>query len=344
MTLLIRGAIIVSRKGVKVMNFNVADLTFEGEKVLYQGRELNDREKMSLVVEAVLNEDENLRVEVCNYLTSFGEAFLKKLWPQLVMALNDFNCVYRYACANYLTTEELRELTEWVATNATELQVKKFAENVPYVDGDLLEEKLNHQKQVVEPEQEKGEVAVDLSEEEIVALREVLIEQESPAAIYHFASEIPQLANQELEQIMIRKCMIAHDLEHLYLYARDVANANIPLLEKGLLAIYNNMPEHEKYLSVKYLYKFDKEIGFSEPEKLGDYILESKNHEYIAYQIADNDERNLLERSFGNYENLYRFSLSCKDFFTEEDCFEEYIEKVKELFSQQKQDNLSRSK
>jgi len=257
---------------------DIDELVFENEKVFYQGKELDDSEKIMLIIEAIMNEEVEAREQFCQYLISFGNETFKKLWPQLVMGFNNFECVYRYAIINSLTPEELKELTMWVGTNGSAEEIEKFATNVPYIDVDLLEsfyqERICKNNEIIKTPKM-------LNDKQISEYREFLFENASPILTYNFARMFPQVVDAKLDYLLVKSCLMKNDLKYIYHYAKDINDVNLELLEMAALTIYNNMTPEEKFENVKYLHYFNIQIGFSDSQELNDYILASGNEEYI---------------------------------------------------------------
>ncbi len=308
---------------------------FNKEENYFENQPLTHREKIIVLVKAVIEQDHEQIDYFIDYLQGDGYEMLKSLWPELIISLNDFDCVYAYAKEKRLDCEALDLLTDWVANNATKEQAERFALNVPYVNFEKLEECILEKAIIAKKEKtEIGELTIDLrlSKAELDTLTDHIVESEDLDGIYNFAVTFPNANMQKLEVALIKNSLINKDIKYLYLYARDVEKVDHDLIEHGIISCFNHLAEHEKFLAVEYLFNYVKDVPVNNQQFFSQSILDSKNHEYIAYHIVYNDDATILGNSFGNYEDLYNFSLSCRDFFGDKNTYEEYMEKLHQKF------------
>ncbi len=319
------------------MTDNLNQVVFSDKGIYYLGKELDNRQKITVLIKAIVDNNQEFIQNFVDHLLSDGFDMLPKLWPEIIVNLNSFECVYEYAKLNF-DNNTLDLLTNWVVDNSTPKQAERFATNIPYVDFDVLEPLILEKKGLTPIGSSRktkfGEISLQLclDPKEIKRLTDYVIATEDMEGIYNFAKSYPQANNINFQAAFIKKSIKENNLKYLYKFARDIEGVNKRLFEMGFRACYHNLEEHEQFLQAEYLFKYQNDIDGVEPGSFSEYLYNSRNHEYMAYQIVYNDDEELLEKTFGNYQNLFRFSLSCKDFFGDKTCYEEYIEKLHQKF------------
>ncbi len=289
-------------------------------------------DRLVLAITKVVIENDVTKIEQATNMLSYGkdDLVLKDLHPSIVTGLNDFDCIYDYACINRLEQESLNQLTDWVAKNGTEKQKERFSVNIPYVDLSRLDGEEIMTEQLIVDKENRGQIKVFFSETEINELTEWAIDNFETETLYKYTLHNCCLNLRLIELAMIRKSIAEQNIEYLYKFAKNVKGAQTDLLELGMILTYESMPEQKQFGSVKYLFHFANEFESKKKNLIEENIKESSNLEYVAYQIIYGGSESILTEKFGDYQTLWHFSLSCKDFFEDKKLYEDYIEKARE--------------
>ncbi len=289
-------------------------------------------DRLVLAITKVVIEDDVTKIKQASEMLSYGknDVVLKDLPPSIVIALNDFDCVYDYVCLNRLKQEPLNQITDWVAKNGTEKQKERFSVNIPYVDLSRLGKEEMMNDQLIVGEDNIGQIKISLSKKETNELTGWAIDNFELESLYKYTLHNPCLNLRLIEVAMIKKSIAEQNIEFLYKFAKNVSGAQTDLLELGMILTYESMPEHKQFSAVKYLFYFTNELESKKKNIIEENIKETGNLEYVAYQIIYGKSESLLKEKFGSYQNLWHFSLSCKDFFENKELYDDYLEKAKE--------------
>lgn len=313
--------------------------------------DLQDKNEILLnIFKAVLQNDKP-KIRIINeYLicgtNEKGLKVLSELPSEIVILLNNFDCIYDYVRARRLNQEDLNQITDWVSKNGNSKQKERFLINIPYVEISRLDGSLREMtKEVtVKKTTDLGDINIEtaLTKKEIAELTEWAINNKDLKQLYEHAIANPYLDLRKIELALIKESILENNIKYIYKFAKNVQGAKIELLELGMHLIFDSMPEFKKFVNAKYLFHFSNDFGIKRKELYEQQLQDSNNLEYIAYQIIYGESQELLSKTFGNPEDLFRFSLSCKDFFEEKKIYADFLEKVKDSLNNKKEKVLKK--